>query len=152
MFISCYHRVESEKVIAGFWFFIFFPQKNTEFGHPDQRTAGPTPYSEGLFRKYLLQDKGREVTQSCLTLCDPMGCSLPGSSVHGIFQARVLEWVAISFSRGSSRPRDRTRVSHIAGRCFTIWTTREALLQVREEYIFHRVLHINGLTWGMFPS
>ena len=41
-----------------------------------------------------------EVTQSCLTLCEPMGCSLPGSSVHGIFQARVLEWVAISFSKG----------------------------------------------------
>ena len=58
-------------------------------------------------------------------LCDPMNCSLPGSSVHGIFQARVLEWVAISFSRGSSRPRDRTRVSRIVGRCFTVWATRE---------------------------
>ena len=45
-----------------------------------------------------------EVTQSCLTLCDPMDCSLPGSSVYGIFQARVLEWVSISFSRGSSDP------------------------------------------------
>ena len=48
----------------------------------------------------------REVAQSYLTLCDPMDYSLPGSSVHGIFQARVLEWVAISFSRGSSQPRD----------------------------------------------
>ena len=47
--------------------------------------------------------------QSCLTLWDPMDCSLPGSSIHGIFQARVQEWVAISFFRGSSRPRDRTR-------------------------------------------
>ena len=65
------------------------------------------------------------VTQSCPTLCDPMDCSLPGSSVHGIFQARILEWVAISFSRGSSRPRDRTRVSHVAGRHFTVWATRE---------------------------
>ena len=46
----------------------------------------------------------REVTQSCLTLCDPMDCSLLGSSVHGIFQARILEWVAIFFSRGSSDP------------------------------------------------
>ena len=55
-----------------------------------------------------------------------MGCSLPGSSVHGIFQARVLEWIAISFSRGSSQPRDRTRVSCTAGRRFTIWATREA--------------------------
>ena len=48
--------------------------------------------------------------------CDPMDCSLPGSSIHGIFQARVLKWVATSFSRGSSRPRHRTQVSHIAGR------------------------------------
>ena len=49
-----------------------------------------------------------EVAQSCLTLCDPMDCSLPGSSVHEILQARVLEWVAISFSRGSSPPRNQT--------------------------------------------
>ena len=55
----------------------------------------------------------------CPTLCDPLGCSPPGSSVHGIFQARVLEWVASSSSRGSSRPRDRTQASGIVGRCFT---------------------------------
>ena len=61
-----------------------------------------------------------EVTQSCPTLWDPMGCSLPGSSVHGILQARILEWVAISFSRGSSRPRDRTQVSRIGGRRFNL--------------------------------
>ena len=67
-----------------------------------------------------------EVAQSCPTLCDPMGCSLSGSSVHGIFQARVLEWIAISFSRGSSRLRNRTQVSRIGGRRFTIWATREA--------------------------
>ena len=67
-----------------------------------------------------------EVAQSCLTLCDPMDCSLPGPFVHGIFQARVLVWVTISFSRGSSWPRDRTWVSCIAGRCLTIWATREA--------------------------
>ena len=59
-----------------------------------------------------------EVAQSCPTLCDPMDCSPPGSSVHGIFQARVLEWGAIAFSRGSSWPRDQTRVSRIVGRCF----------------------------------
>ena len=52
-----------------------------------------------------------EVIHSCPTLCDPMDCSLPGFSIHGIFQARVLEWVAISFSRGSSQPRDQTLVS-----------------------------------------
>ena len=61
-----------------------------------------------------------KVAQSCLTLCDPVGCSLPGSSVHGIFQARVLEWIAISFSRGSSQPRDKTRVSHIVDRRLTV--------------------------------
>ena len=50
-----------------------------------------------------------------------MDCSPPGSSVHGILQVRILEWVAISFSRGSSRPRDRTQVSHIAGKCFNLF-------------------------------
>ena len=55
-----------------------------------------------------------------------MDCSLPGSSIHGIFQARILEWIAISFSRGSSQPRDRAWVSHIAGRCFIVRATREA--------------------------
>ena len=62
-----------------------------------------------------------EVAQSCLTLCAPMDCSPPGSSVHGILQARILEYAAISFSRGSSQPRDWTRVSCIVGRCFTVW-------------------------------
>ena len=56
-------------------------------------------------------------------LCDPVDCSLPGSSVHGVFQARVLEWVAISFSKGSSHPRDRTQVSRIVGRCYTVWAS-----------------------------
>ena len=64
-------------------------------------------------------------SQSCLILCDPMDCSLPGSSIHGIFQARILGWVAISFSRTSSQPRDSTQVSRIVGRHFTVWATRE---------------------------
>ena len=72
------------------------------------------------------------VAQLCPTLCDPMDCSLPGTYVHGTFQARVLDWVAISFSRGSSRPRGQTQVSHIRGRRFTIWATREAQLYMRE--------------------
>ena len=57
--------------------------------------------------------------QSCLTLCNPMDCSLPGFFVHGILQARILEWVAISFSRRSSRPRDRTSISYIS--CIGRW-------------------------------
>ena len=76
-----------------------------------------------------------EVAQSCPILCDLMDYSLPGSSVHGIFQAGVLEWVAISFSRGSSQPRDWTRVSCTAGRRFNLWATREALPLIRTEYI-----------------
>ena len=70
--------------------------------------------------------KWSEVAQSCPTLCDPMDSSLPDSAIHGIFQARILEWAAISFSRGSSQPRDQTRVSCIADRYFTVWATREA--------------------------
>ena len=66
------------------------------------------------------------VAQSCLTLCDPMDYSPPGSSVHGILQARVLEWVAMLSSRGSSQPRNQTQVSHSAGRFFTVWATRGA--------------------------
>ena len=67
------------------------------------------------------------VTQLCLTPCDPMYCSLPGSSVHEILQARILEWTAIPFSRGSSWPRDQTRVSCIAGRFLTFWATGKTL-------------------------
>ena len=60
------------------------------------------------------------VAQLCPTLCDPVDCR------HGILQARIVEWVAILFSRGSSRPRDRIQVSCIAGRFFTCWATKEA--------------------------
>ena len=65
--------------------------------------------------------------QSCPTLCDPTDCSLLGSSLHGILQARILEWIAISFSRGSSQLRDRTQVSCTAGTHFNLWATREIL-------------------------
>ena len=61
------------------------------------------------------------VTQLCLTLCNPMDCSPPGSSVHEVLQTRILEWVAIPFSRGFSWPRDWTHGSCTAGRFFTIW-------------------------------
>ena len=80
-------------------------------------------------KNFLSQCLGHssEVTQLCPTLWDPMDCSLPGSSIHGIFQARILEWVAISFSRRSSPPRDWTWGSRIVGRRFTVWATREVL-------------------------
>ena len=78
------------------------------------------PWSEWVFCICQLltvssQESESLVGQLCPTLCHPVDCSLPGSSIHGIFQARVLEWVAIAFSRGSSRPRDQTQVSHIVG-------------------------------------
>ena len=60
------------------------------------------------------------------TLWDPMVCSSPGSSVHGILQARILQWIAMPSSRGSSQPRDQIQVSPIAGGFFTVWATREA--------------------------
>ena len=69
-----------------------------------------------------------KVTQSCPTLCNPMDYT-----VHGIFQARLLEWVAVPFSRGSSQPRDQTQVSDIAGEFFTRWATREAHNKVKDE-------------------
>ena len=68
------------------------------------------------------------VAQLCPTLCDPMDYNPQGSSVHGISQARILEWVAISSSRGSSWPRDQARVSCIAGKFFTNWATGKSLV------------------------
>ena len=80
------------------------------------------------------------VTWSCPTLCDPLDCSPPGSSVHGILQARLLEWVATSFYRGSSQPRDQSQVFWIANRFFTFWATREAWWEVGERIrmMWHR--------------
>ena len=89
-------------------------------------------------RNEIERKKESEVAQSCPTLCDTMDCSLPDFSVHGIFQARILEWIAISFIRGSFQPRDRTQVSCIAGRCFTIWATREA--QEWDNYVWSYLL------------
>ena len=78
------------------------------------------------FSRLDLDAGGGLVAKLCPTLCDPMDCSPPGSSVHGISQARILEWVAIPFSGESSQPRDWTWVSCLAGRHFTVWATREA--------------------------
>ena len=88
------------------------------------------------------------VAQLCLTLRDWSACSLPGSSVHVIFQARILEWFAISFSRGSSQPRDQTWVSLTTGRFFTDWTTGEAPIFLfwtfgKWKYRFHLISKID---------
>ena len=87
---------------------------------------GLAAHSSKANKQAGLVERKMLVTQSCLTLCDLMDCSPPGSSVHRILQARILEPVAISFSRRSSWPRDRAWVSCIAGGFFTIWATRQA--------------------------
>ena len=97
------------------------------------------------------------VAQLCLTLWDPTDCSPPGSSVHGILQARILEWVAIPFSRGSSQPRDRTQVSLIAGGFFTIWVIREAhvkpmVLLFATFPLENRTLPTGGRLSSKFPT
>ena len=78
------------------------------------------PETNTTLHTYMHTCMSAQSLQSGLTLCYPMNCSLPGSSVHGILQARILEWVAISFSQCSSQLRDRTQVSCIAGRCFNL--------------------------------
>ena len=89
---------------------------------------------------YVLPEKVKVlVAQSCLTLCNPTDCSSPGSSVHGILQARILERVAIPFSRGSSSPRDQTWVSSTAGRFYTIWPPGKSIsIDVYTKNIFKR--------------
>ena len=81
---------------------------------------GGEPRRRGIQVSGQIRDLDNEGAQSCPTLCDPMDCSPPGSSVHGILQARIVDWVTISFSRGSSQPRDQTQVSCTAGRHFTV--------------------------------
>ena len=94
--------------------------------------------------------------QSCPTLCDPMNCSPPGSSVHGILQARILEWVDMPSSRGFSwhrkKPdrgfswhRDQTQVFHIAGKFFTISASREARSEVYSLVFFSITIIVTGV-------
>ena len=103
-------------------------------------------FTRGL--KSFLMTKSESV--SCSVVSDSlqlMDCSPPGSSVHGVLQARILEWVAISFSRGSSQPRDQTLVSCTAGKFFTVWTTREAPLMTKchSKSFQSECLHVGSL-------
>ena len=88
------------------------------------------------------------------TLFNPMDCSPPDSSVHGILQARILEQVAILFSRGSSQSRNQTQISHTAGRFFTSWATREAHLFIRlaKKFIWVFLLNIMEKTQTNFDQ
>ena len=92
-----------------------------------------------------------KVTQLRPTLCDPTGCSLPGSSVYGILQARILEWIVIPFSRGSFQSRNRAQVSCVAGRFFTVWATGKTNQGSNPTSLHwkHRVLNtrLSGKSW-----
>ena len=116
-----------------------------QFWFQSQRKAMPknAQTTAQLHSSHMLV-KWSEVARSCSTLYDPVDCSLPGSSLHGILQARTLEWVTISFSRGSSQLRDQTPVSHIAGRRFNLWATRDSkmlkILQARLQQYVNREL------------
>ena len=119
MFIICLNCVRT-------WLFLVLYFVAGGDGCLDTSTTAKGPRSQpvsfptdGFYTPSFLKHKESEVAQSCLTLCDPIDCSLPGSSVHGIFQAIVLDWIAISFSRGSSQPRARTLVSCTVDRHFT---------------------------------
>ena len=81
-----------------------------------------------------------------------MNCSPPGSFVHGILQARILEWVAIRFSRGSFRPSDGTLVSHIAGRFFTVWATRESWWNMKYSHIAKKLWSFLYMMWPLLKS
>ena len=99
-----------------------------------------------LFLKKSLKKVKVLVTQSCPTLCNLMDYSLSGSSIHGILQARILDWAAIPFSRGSSQSGDRTQVSCIAGRFFTVWARRDKEKKILMSILFHEECIITILT------
>ena len=98
------------------------------------------------FALYFSDESESEGAQSFPTFCDPMDCSPSGfSSINGILQARMLEWVAIFFSRGSSWPRDQTQVSHTAGRLFTIRATKESQRSVQMPWTYFLIC-----AWGLW--
>ena len=94
------------------------------------------------------------IAQSFLTLCDTTNCSLSGSSIHGILQARILEWNAIPLSRGSSWPRDRAKVSCIAGRFFAIWATGKTpmVAQAVKRLLTMWDTRVQSLGWEDLPE
>ena len=111
------------------------PQGHSTLSSHGTKSPAPFALSSGISNGRNSLWGQIESLSVCLTLCYPMGCSLPDSSVHGILQERILEWVAIPFSRGSSQPRGRTQLSHIADGFFSIWATREAQEYWREKPI-----------------
>ena len=122
---------ENEWISTKNWHFIFFVQTGPDFdknflGKKTSENTGRQGTYVTCLKNNFLEELWHSVVLSRSVMSDsvtPKGCSPPGFSVDGILQARILEWVAISFSRGSSQPRDLTQVSCIAG---GLWATREA--------------------------
>ena len=99
-------------------------------------------------KQYTVHSSVVLVAQSCLTLWVPLDCSPPGSSVHGILLARILGWIAMPSSKISSWPRDWTWVSCIAGRLFTVWATREAVVaQMVNPILYYTILYFKYSTY-----
>ena len=123
----------------------YFPFLEKKMAAPSSILAWKIPWTEepGRPQSITFQLESESVSCSvCLSFWDPTDCSLPGSSVCGILQARILEWVAIPFSRGSSQPRDWTWVSCIVGGFFVIWATREVCnqtVQHRISIVLHEI-------------
>ena len=140
--LCCAWQDFSEQIMNSFFYKIHYDSFYYNFHFTDSPSK-----IEGSFKK----GKWSEVAQSCLTLCDPMDCSLPGSSVHGIFQARILEWVVISCSRGSSWPRNQTCISCIGRWILYHCATWEAhlcptlFLKMERHQLHWMRVHLNDL-------
>ena len=122
-------------VSDSFLFFVFFTltQRDNQLKRCEERESQTVWLTKFVIVHACL------VAQSCSTPCDAMKCSPPGPSFQGILQRRILEWVTISFFRGSSWHRDWTWISCFAGGFFIIWATRE-------DHLLAQVIHNNGLT------
>ena len=126
LFKMCYKIFQTDAKLVQWIPMIPLPSFNDQ--QPMAIPVSSIPPTHSSQSSWIFLKSESEVAQSCPTLCDPMDGSLSGSSFHGIFQARILEWIAISFSRRSSWPRDWTWISCIVGRRFTVWATKEDIL------------------------
>ena len=105
--------------------------QSTGFGCP----ASCTALALAIYLNMVMYIKVKSGSHSVISdSCNPMDCSLPGSSVHGILQTRIPEWEDYPFSKGSSWPRNQTGVSCITGRFFTSWATREEVIYICQRY------------------
>ena len=111
--------------------FLFLQTKGSDMANAafwERRLYRCTCYWVQVHTTCMKSESAVLVAHSCPTLCNAVDSRLWGSSLHGILQARIMEWIPVSYSRGSSQPRNQTHVSLIAGEFFTFWATREAIL------------------------